>query len=317
MEFPKAILSELTIGEPMTGDAVTIFPILGPAKADVDLVDLDEALAHGWVRVSEMSESGRVPELRVVNESPHRIILFDGEELVGAKQNRIVNVTIIVAAFSKLTIPVSCVEQGRWRWRSRHFASGEFLYPSLRRNKFAQVSQNLRRRRGFQAEQGRIWEDIAAKSARMGVLSETGSMRDLGNHYFVDDREIRKQIEHQPGQVGYLAFVRGGFAGGDVFGSSSISERKFYKLVRGYYLDSLDPETAFPPMETAGLLERIASIGVEPVESLGEGRELRFQDDGIQGSLTLVGEGMAHLAVFPAAGEETTGRPRERRFRVD
>ena len=48
---------------------------------------------------------------------------MDGEELLGAKQNRIVNLTILVAANSELTIPVSCVEAGRWRARSRAFTS--------------------------------------------------------------------------------------------------------------------------------------------------------------------------------------------------
>ena len=62
-----------------------------------------------------MSEQGSVPALRVVNRGLHPILIVDGEELVGAKQNRVVNLAILVAAQSAFTIPVSCVEAGRWR----------------------------------------------------------------------------------------------------------------------------------------------------------------------------------------------------------
>lgn len=47
--------------------------------------------------------------------------LLDGEELVGAKQNRILNLSILVPGQTSLEIPVSCVEQSRWSrlYRSR------------------------------------------------------------------------------------------------------------------------------------------------------------------------------------------------------
>ncbi len=316
MQFPKSVLNPLTLGEPMTSDALTVYPVLGASESAIQLFDLDEALAQGWIEIGEVSESGNVPELGVINQSPHRVILFDGEELVGAKQNRIVNVTIVVAPFARLRIPVSCVEQGRWRWHSRHFDAGEFAYPSLRRDKFERVSQNLEMRQGFAADQGMIWHDIAAKSARMGVHSETGSMRDIGARHFIDDRQIQKEIAHQPRQVGYLAFIRDGFAGGDIFSSSEISARKFYKLVRTYYLDSRDPEAEFRPVPADEVMGRIGSSAVEPVESIGEGSDFRFRQRDIQGSLTQVGEILVHLAVFPVV-RDGFRRPARPHFRVD
>ncbi|MGQ0579869.1 MAG: ARPP-1 family domain-containing protein, partial [Betaproteobacteria bacterium] len=84
---------------------------------------LDEALARKLARVTEISDSGSVPELMFSNEAEANILLMDGEELVGAKQNRVLNVSILVGGKSQVAVPVSCVEQGRWRWSSRHFAS--------------------------------------------------------------------------------------------------------------------------------------------------------------------------------------------------
>jgi hypothetical protein len=50
-------------------------------------------------------------------------LLLDGEQLVGAKQNRIPNMIVLVAAQTEVTIPVSCVEQGRWGYQARHRSS--------------------------------------------------------------------------------------------------------------------------------------------------------------------------------------------------
>jgi hypothetical protein len=70
-----------------------------------------------------VSEAGSVPELLVKNLAPSPVLILDGEELIGAKQNRIVNLAILVAAGQTLRIPVSCVEAGRWVHRSREFAA--------------------------------------------------------------------------------------------------------------------------------------------------------------------------------------------------
>ena len=50
---------------------------------------------------------------------------MEWEELVGAKQNRIINATSLIANQTENTIPVSCVEQGRWAYLSEKFALGE------------------------------------------------------------------------------------------------------------------------------------------------------------------------------------------------
>ena len=75
--------------------------------------------------LEEVSEGGSVPQLLVENRGNNRVLFLEGEELVGAKQNRILNTSILVPAKSKIKVPVSCVEQGRWRYTSKHFASAK------------------------------------------------------------------------------------------------------------------------------------------------------------------------------------------------
>lgn len=40
--------------------------------------------------------------------------MLEGEQIIGLKQNRIVNMSILIKENSELPVPVSCVEEGRW-----------------------------------------------------------------------------------------------------------------------------------------------------------------------------------------------------------
>ena len=115
MQHLSAFLSSLSLGSSQSVAGLTVFPLLRQPAPEPWYDTLTEAVAARTARVTEVSDAGRVPELQVVNDSPRHVLIVDGEELVGAKQNRIVNLTILVPPKTSLTIPVSCVEAGRWR----------------------------------------------------------------------------------------------------------------------------------------------------------------------------------------------------------
>ena len=52
-------------------------------------------------------------------------LIIKGEEIVGAKQDRIVNSGISIAGKTRVLIPVSCEEQGRWDSESEEVAVGK------------------------------------------------------------------------------------------------------------------------------------------------------------------------------------------------
>ncbi|CAN5614491.1 hypothetical protein BH23ACI1_BH23ACI1_19370 [soil metagenome] len=79
-------------------------PLLGYTPAVGGYAVLDQALALKAFEITEVSEHGSVPELRVVNWGAEPVLIVDGEELVGAKQNRVVNLSILVAGRSELTM---------------------------------------------------------------------------------------------------------------------------------------------------------------------------------------------------------------------
>ena len=146
MDHLRDILSAVEIGEPTARHNLSVFPLFGPVHRDPDYITLDEAINSRHSEITEVSDEGTVAEIGFSNSTDRPILVVDGEELVGAKQNRIVNLTLLVPAKSAVVIPVSCVEAGRWSASSACFESGERIhYGEARALKTAQVNSSMAR----------------------------------------------------------------------------------------------------------------------------------------------------------------------------
>ena len=140
MSIINDTLAGLTLGEPLAYRNLTAFPLQGRTDNPPDYLSLKQALDDGVAEVREVSESGRVPELLFVNRATQAVLLVDGEELIGAMQNRVLNLSILVPAKTELVIPVACVEAGRWaRRRSDFDVSEDIAFSELRQKKVAAV----------------------------------------------------------------------------------------------------------------------------------------------------------------------------------
>jgi hypothetical protein len=300
MQILDSFIDNLQTDEPQVFEQLHITPLLARRESTLPFLEIEEALRDGLVEITEVSDAGSVPNLEVTNKSLSDVLILDGEELIGAKQNRVVNTTIIVPAESSVTTPVSCVEQGRWRYNSKSFSTSDsFLYPSLRTRKHEDVTTSLRSGSGFHSNQGRIWDDIQHKSARLDVTSDTMSMSDIYESRRGASESLPVEIPYQQRQVGFLAFIRDGFAGGDVFGSPELCRRKLHKLLRSYYLDSLDEAVGFPRITSEQIFEQVRAASQEQFETVGKGIELRFESRDVQGAWKLVDDFIPHLMVFP------------------
>jgi hypothetical protein len=306
-------LASLQLATPTTFKGLSIQPLLDLHANPVDWLALDEALADGSALVTEVSEGGSVPELFFDNRGKHPVLLMDGEELVGAKQNRILNASILVGATTRTRIPVSCVEQGRWSWRSRHFnTSDRVLYSSARRGKMAQVSESLAYDGKFAANQGQIWADISLKSARMGVRSPTGAAAALYEQRASDLAAMVGAFKPVDAQLGAAFFIDGRFAGLDLVGCPRLFARLLPKLVRSYALDLLDRWDAVGSMPVDALdqapaptldAERLSYLATLPGvarPSIGLGMDVRLSDPTLIGAALVVDDRIAQLSVFPA-----------------
>lgn len=302
MKVLDSFIESLYTGEPVEVGKLRVTPVFIREEAALPYLEFGEALGRGLVEVTEVSEGVSVPNLFVRNKADRDVIIVDGELLVGAKQNRVVNTTVVVPAHSSVEIPVTCVEQGRWHYSSREFSSGgSHSYSSLRSLKHRTVTASLRERGEYTSDQGSIWGDIRSKMDRMESRSPTMSLTDVYESRVSRDDEARleEEVRPQPGQVGYFAYVRGGFAGADVFGSSELCRAKLAKLLRGHYLDALDSYVEFPRLSVEQVIGQLRGAVPEQFAAVGKGAELRFEAAGVQGACKVVDETIPHLAVFP------------------
>jgi hypothetical protein len=303
MQHLQAFLSSLELG-PAAGSAdLTVYPLVARTNRAPGYDTLKDAIVAGHAKMTEVSNAGSVPELRLVNDGPRPILIVDGEELVGAKQNRIVNITILVRANSTLIIPVSCVEAGRWRAESHEFASADRAYhASGRRAKVEQVSASLRDSSSRHSDQSAIWAEIDAKSARMGAVSNTRAAAAMFESARIGLETFAKELRPAAGQVGAVFVIRGAIVGLDAFDSPQTWARVMPALVCSYGLDALDAGVrgnAFGKPEPHSFLQAVGEAPLDVFPAIGLGSDVRVGGEAVVGGALVVDDRVVHILAFP------------------
>src|SRR5262245_13056066 len=211
-----SLLDKVSLGRPSAYRNLSLTPIFlkNGQLVGIEALSLEEALAAGTIKVTEVSAEGHVPELRVKNSGETPVLILDGEELVGAKQNRIVNVTILVAPQSEIVIPVSCTEAGRWSYSRHGFAAaGRVLNQEIRYSKAAAVTKNLKERRVRSADQGAVWEGVSEALFALSAASPTSALGDGFESRANDIKGFLETLKLQPEQIGVIYRIGGMLAG--------------------------------------------------------------------------------------------------------
>jgi hypothetical protein len=273
------------------------------------------------VKVTEISDSGSVPRLRVQNDLSQRLFLIDGQELLGAKQNRILNTDILVPAASAIEIPVSCVEQGRWRSVSSEFSLGKQLPSSSRSGKAERVRRSLAAGAGFDAEQHEVWREVSDVLESHRVCSPSSELNAVYRERQKDMSEIRKTLTLPEDATGAAVYFGEEFMGVDMFDRPATLGYFWNSLADSYTLDWLAARArragTGPTMSIDRLLEELATEW-DAHDSPGEGQDCRVRTKHLTASCLLwEREHAVHIQAFPVTGEPAResgpGRPRMHR----
>lgn len=297
-------LDGLSLGAPQVHGNLSLFPLLGVEDRAPGYVLLDDALERKLASITEVSGAGSVPELAFENNSADPVLLVDGDELVGAKQNRVLNLSILVGGGNRIVIPVSCVEHGRWSYRSHEFATAKrALFARARAKKMAQVSVSLSHGGTRRSDQGEIWSDIADKVRFSRADSATGAM---GDAYAATEDRLQAYVNAfraEPLQRGAVLAIDGDVVGLEVFDAAATFARYLEKLVRSYALDAIETvgkggHTVADEQAARRFIESLKSAGSERFAALGEGEDIRLSGRGIAGGALAKGGHVVHLAGF-------------------
>ena len=308
MNVVSETLESLAIGQPTHFQNLTIFSLRGGQPGPRDYLTLREAIETGQAQLSEVSDRGSVPELRFENSARQPVLILDGEELVGAKQNRIANVTILAPGEATITLPVSCVEAGRWSDHGERFTPSNRAYFSEgRRRKTAAVSDSLREFGDRDADQSEVWDELALKLDALEVDSTTGAMADMFEQHEARISDYVAAFEAEAGQVGAVFAIGDRIEGLELFDNAETFAEMLPKLVRSYAIDALS---------RAGLTDRkaktflahafvltLARARMEHYPAVGLGTEVRLTAHGVVAAGLVESERVVHLVGFSAPAE--------------
>ena len=296
-------IANITVDKPTSWGNLTVFPLISEARSPLDYLLLADCIQKDLVSVREVSEGGNVPSLVLENRADKAVLIVDGEELVGAKQNRVANISMLLPAGYETTIPVSCVEQGRWAYTSDEFSVTDNLqFARGRAEKLESVHRSIRATGTRQSDQSRVWRSISDKAEVMDARSPTSAMGSIFEHHADALTGYLEAFVPQDDQLGGLFVVGDELFGLDVFDQSATFRALLPKLVRSYAIDVLEKgtETKQPtsPSDAKAFMGRLLDASPEDHKAIGLGNDVSITAEDLIATALIVDQTVVHLTGF-------------------
>jgi hypothetical protein len=288
----------LWVEDALTHEALTVFPLSGVRQGDLAYTLLKDAVAKKTLYIAEL-ESASISTLMARNTGTLPALIVNGQELVGGKQNRIINSTVLVPP-GTTALPVSCVEQDRWGAPQSGFAPHDALYPALRAETVMQVAASLRLSGTHTSDQGAIWSSIHHRQADEAILSPTGAMADLYGGKRDDLAVFERAIPYPDGAVGMVTAVGGRITGLELFDAPTTMAALWRMFVRAAALDAIRAPAApgVAKERAIRMTHRIREAHMETFRSPGIGHDVRFTGGGIAGAALVCQGVILHTTLF-------------------
>jgi len=305
------LAGQIQVGSPTSYRGLTVFPLVMRRPAGGrGIRTLDEALNRGWIVIDERDRA-TVSELRVRNDSSHRVLLMTGEIIVGGKQNRMVKEDVLLRPRSDFVrVPVYCGEKERWADSAGVFSSPRTM-----------ADRALRQMSSKSASQEGIWREIEGRISAAKVQSRTRNYQQI-----YEDKAVNRHLSDYVSEfrrccgertVGVVVMSGWRIIGCDLFSDPALLSSLWDKICRSYALEPvLKPELYVQPRrrrqpgveEVRRFIDRIRHSRFDDASTPGEGYRL-VVGGAVEGDALIWRDRVVHAALF----QGHTVRPMERR----
>lgn len=275
-----------------------VIPIESVRGGEHKFITLKAGIEEGIVKISEC-ESSTVNTVMAHNMSSIPLVLIDGEEVLGAMQNRIMNRSLIVPANTTMPISVSCTEHGRWHTfgssaKAREFSdSDNFADYETRHRKSARLFRN-------QDCQSEVWNSISDLEIKHSYSSPTSSLNDSYVHHRPRLNEYLKHFNMLYNQIGAIFIINGQIKGLELFYNPFICSQYYERILRSYIMNAIsnyDSSNCSSP-DVEGFLRDLADSSLNHSPDQGLGHHVKFSNNHGTGSALIYDGEFIHLNYF-------------------
>jgi len=235
-------IKDLKICKPLQYKNLSLFSLKGNDFSKINYISMQEATKKNLYKISEVDDEGNVPELKFNNLGSYPILITEGSELIGLKQNRVLNTSILVPENETIIIPVSCCERSRWSYHtSRNFSFNDrSMYSSSRFHKVASVNESWSSLGKPNSDQNRVWENISSKNIKFSINSNTESMGDFYDSYKNKLDEYIKVYRAEPNDLGVCAAIGNRIVLLELFDCNKTFTDNLSMIVRSLAADAIE-----------------------------------------------------------------------------
>ena len=285
-------------------------------------------LTKGKVVITEVGQQGFVPRLQAENRTKFFVLLIEGEQLLGAKQNRICNSTVLLKPNAVSEIPVSCVEEGRWQHVSKNFSSSNFHAAPTFRRRLAESKKHTRQashgQRAHESNQTVVWNEVQEFASYAGVHSETKAMEEVFEKS-QKRQPVPQRLECPKNTNGWILAIDGRVVSIDLFGTPKLCRQAWDRMVDSAAMEAQlltnrprnkqagqnigkpklhstwDSDTPHfdvnKPKHLKSLLRLVHTTHLEQVAAVCGGTEQRFDGSQLSGSYLTLDNRLVHLGI--------------------
>jgi len=237
-------------GKSTTHRNLSIVPLFLKEKGKETYMTLSEGLASGLVEIEEVSRMGDVNHIKIKNKSKRKLFVADGEEIAGAKQNRVVNHSMLLDGQSETVVSASCTEEGRWNYleEGQKFTdTGHLMARRARQYNAVRLQKNLQKKDKYAHSQKGVWDDINDYFKKLNTNTQTKALKDAFDQNSGDLEQFVYNCAPLDGQCGMAAFINNDLLGIDVLSQPSAYKILHPKFIKSCAIEALTlPTTKIP-----------------------------------------------------------------------